>query len=68
MIGILVGDTETAEGCLYNVFSVNEEVGIRILEVGGMDSGLVRCGGGSGRLGEVPLGGEGVGTDDMTFF
>jgi len=42
---------------------------MRILEVGGMDSGLVRCGGGSGRLGEVPLGGEGVGTaDDMTFF
>jgi len=67
MIGVLVGDTETAEGCLYNVFSVNEEVGIWILEVGGTDSGLVLCGGGSGRLGEAILGGEGVGTDVMTF-
>ena len=55
------------EGCLYNVFSVNEEVGIWILEVGGMDSGLALCGGGSGRLGEVTLGGEGVEVDVMTF-
>jgi hypothetical protein len=67
MIGVLVGDTEAEEGCLYNVFSVNEEVGIWILEVGGMDSGLVRCGGGSGRLGEVVLGGEGVEADVITF-
>jgi len=67
MIGVLVGDTETAEGSLYNVFSVNEEVGIWILEVGGMDPGLVRCGGGSGRLGVVALGGEDVGTDVITF-
>lgn len=62
-----MGDTEAAEGCLYSVFSVNEEVGIWILEVGDMDSGLVRCGGGSDRPGEVPLGGEGVGTDVITF-
>ena len=67
MIGDLVGDTVTAEGCLYNVFSVNEEVGTWNLEVGGTDSGLALCGGGSGRLGEVVLGGEGVGTDVMTF-
>ena len=66
MIGVLVGDTEAVEGCLYNVFSVNDEVGIRILEAGGMDSGLAR-GGGSGRPGEIALGGEDVGTDVMTF-
>ena len=55
------------EGWRYNVFSVNEEVGSWILEVGGIDSGLLLCGGGSGRLGEVALGGEGVETDVMTF-
>lgn len=56
-----------AEGCRYKVFSVNEEVGIWILEVGGVDSGLALCGGGSGRLGEDVLGGEDVETDVMTF-
>ena len=65
MIGVLVG--ETLDGCLYRVFSVNEEVGIWNLEVGGTDSGLARCGGGSGRLGEVALGGEGVEADVITF-
>lgn len=67
MIGVLVGDTGTVEGCLYSVFSVNEEVGTWILEVGGMDSGLDLCGGGSGRLGEAVLDREGVETDVMTF-
>ena len=67
MIGVLVGDTEAAEGCLYNVFSVNEEVGIWILEIGGIDSGLVRWGGGRGRLEEVSLGGEGMEVEVMTF-
>lgn len=66
MIGDLVGDAEMAEGWRYSVFSVNEEVGSWILEMGGMDSGLAR-GGGSGRLGEVALGGEGMDTDVMTF-
>lgn len=67
MTGVLVGDTDMVEGCLYRVFSVNEEVGIWILEVGGTDSGLVLCGGGSGRLGEAVLGGEGMEVDVMTF-
>ena len=67
MIGVLVGDTEMVEGCLYNVFSVNEEVGTGTLEVGGIDSGLALCGGGSGLLGEVALSGEGVEVDVMTF-
>lgn len=58
---------ETGEGCLYNVFSVNEEAGICILVVGGTDSGLVRCGGGRGRAGEIALGGEDTEVDVMTF-
>ena len=56
-----------AEGWRYNVFSVNEEIGSCILEVGGTDPGLLLCGGGSGRLGDIALGGEGVETDVMTF-